>query len=236
MPNNFNARLKIWGALLLAATLSSCSSSQDTLQNVDSSYHPPASSSIEHSPAEPTPEASGMTEPDLPPVAPSPSQSASSYESEPSQPSVEVSTIQPKPTEPASSRDQTFQSKTPSLAGIKLGTVEKDIVDNKGLPNDTYSLPGDDQNVNIWEYDGYSIGFNDKNKVVYVEINSSDVSTGIQHLRYGMKGSEAAELLGIPTEDQSNVLALEVSGGWLKLDLDPDTQQVLSLKLLSKDI
>lgn len=90
--------------------------------------------------------------------------------------------------------------------------------------------------MNIWEYDGYSIGFNDKSKVVYVEITSSDVGTGIQQLQYGMKGSEAAELLGIPTEDQSNVLALEVSGGWLKLDLDPDTQQVLSLKLLSKDI
>lgn len=131
MPNNFNARLKIWGALLLAATLSSCSSSQDTLPNVDSTSHPPASSSIEQSPAATPPEASGMTEPELPSVAPSPSQSASGNEPEPSQPSVEVSTIQPKSTEPASSGEQTFQSKTPSLAGIKLGTAEKDVVNQK---------------------------------------------------------------------------------------------------------
>ncbi len=97
-------------------------------------------------------------------------------------------------------------------------------------------LPGDDETVTIWEYDGFSIGFSDKNKVVYVEINSADVDTGFAALQYGMEGSRAAQLLGIPTKEQTNVLTLEVSGGWLKLDLDPDTQQVLSMKLLSRGI
>ncbi|QJD81896.1 hypothetical protein [Cohnella herbarum] len=236
MPRYSPARLKIWGALLLSVSLVSCSSSPIIESASGPASDPPAISSPEWSPEDSSPEEAIIQTMDPPAVTPEPSQPAASKHPDAASPPVEVSTIQPKSTEPEDAPNPAFQPKSPSLASIKLGVSDKEVVKRYGLPSDTYLLPGDKQTVNIWEYDGYSIGLNDKDKVVYVEISSSGVNTGIQGLLYGMSGSEAAQLLGIPNEDHTNVLALEVSGGWLKLDLDPDTQKVLSLKLLSREI
>lgn len=236
MPRNFSARLKIWGALLLSASLVSCSSSPIIEPASGPVNDHPAISAPERSPDQSEPVEAIIQTKEPPAATPAPSQPAASKQPEATPPSVEVSTIQPKSTEPAEPHDPIFQPKNPSLANIKLGSSDKDVVKKYGLPADTYLLPGDKQTVNIWEYEGYSIGLNENDKVVYVEISSSDVSTGIRGLLYGMSGSEAAQLLGIAKDDHTNVLAIEVSGGWLKLDLDPDTQKVLSLKLLSREI
>lgn len=237
MPRNSPARLKIWGALLLSASLVSCNSYPAAQQASGTSGDPPLISSPDRLPA-----ATSSKQPHIqvhqqrPSATPKPSESLPDKQPDASPPSVEASTVKPKPTEPAASPDRSFEPKSPSLAGIKLGAADKEVVKHYGLPADTYVLPGDKQTVEIWEYDGFSIGLSDKNKVVYVEIVSSDVDTGIHGLSNGMDGSRAAELLGIPSDDQANVMALEVSGGWFKLDLDPDTQKVLSLKLLSREI
>ncbi|MFC7152611.1 hypothetical protein ACFQMJ_29095 [Cohnella cellulosilytica] len=157
---------------------------------------------------------------------------------EPSETSVETSTVHSSvsPEEPAVPNHSSFQAKSPSLAYLKLGYTDKDVIKRYGTPKDTYPLPDDAETIEIWEYDGLSVGLNERDKVVYIEIASKTVDTGIEKLDYGMKGAQAAELLGIPEGSRTNVLSLEVSGGWLKLDLDPDTQNVLALKLLDRNL
>jgi hypothetical protein len=129
-----------------------------------------------------------------------------------------------------------FHPDSPSLCGIGFGDSEGDVIGLYGVPTDSYSLPGDDKSIQIWEYTGFSVGMNADNKVVYVEINSTGTESGIQGLSNGMEGTQAAELLGAEHHADSNVISLKVAGGSLKLDLDPDSQTVLSLKLISNDI
>ena len=231
---------KIGAALLLAASLVSCSSLPVSEPSSGSSGDPPTTiqpeaystdtAIITEKPSEQT------KEPSTPSASSKPSHTKPDKHPEASPPTVEASTIDPPSKETLSSPEPSFEPKSPSLAGIKLGAADKDVVKHFGLPVETYPLPDDDQTIEIWEYAGFSVGLNETDKVVYIEITSNKVSTGINGLLNGMDGSQAAELLGIQSDTQSNVLAVEVSGGWFKLDLDPDTQKVLSLKLLSREI
>ncbi len=236
MPRNTQARLKIWGALLISASLVSCSNSPASQHVSGPSNDPSFIASPEHSPSASTSVATNEHIAEHPSVTKVPISTLPDEESPSPEPVVEVSTIQPERTEEALPPETSFQPNSPSLGSLALGATDKEVFKQYGLPADTYPLPGDNLTIEIWEYDGFSVGLNANNQVVYVEIISSDVNTGIKGLLSGMDGSKAAQLLGIATEDQTNVLAVEVTGGWLKLDLDPDTQQVLSIKLLSKDI
>ncbi|OXS58050.1 hypothetical protein B1A99_15585 [Cohnella sp. CIP 111063] len=232
--------MRIWSVLLLSASLVSCSSSS-TDTSPTSSASPSASAPTdvkvplrESQPSEPATGQSPATKEELSSgEAPS---TGPSEPPEPSEPSVEASTVQPSlPPEGGTSENpgkHRFLAKSPSLAHLKLGYTDKEVVKRYGLPEETYPLPGDEETIEIWEYDGLSVGLNEQDKVVYIEISSKKVDTGIENLDYGMNGSQAAELLGLPGDGQMNVLSLEVTGGWLKIDLDPDTQKVLSLKLL----
>ncbi|BBI32629.1 hypothetical protein [Cohnella abietis] len=236
MMRSSPALLKIWGTLLLSTSLVSCSSipaAQSTSLPADdpatiqsprpsSSYLPPNDWNPWPS-KQPTDFASeAPSSPDIDPT--------------PSAPAVEASNLHPKSTSKDNTTDKPFHAKNPSLGDIVLGGAESDVLKKYGSPANTYPLPGDDETVDIWEYDGIAIGLNEKNKVVYIEISSSKVSSGIQGLLNGMDGSKAANLLGVQNDNQTNVIAVEVAGGWFKLDLDPDTQKVLSLKLLSEQL
>jgi hypothetical protein len=238
MPRGTHSLYAIWGVLLLSASLVSCSLPARVQVSGASSDPPPISSP---KPSLDAPASGKIVKSDseqLPSVTPAITPSLPTDKTTSSAPAVEVSTIQPIPTKEAlpAEASSTFQPEFPSLGGIKLGASDKDVFAKYGLPIDTYPLPGDKQSIEIWEYKGISIGINTKNAVVYVEITSSDVNTGIKGLSNGMKGTEAGLLLGVPEGDLTNVLTLEVTGGWFKLDLDPDTQKVLSMKLLSKEI
>ncbi|RKP54331.1 hypothetical protein D7Z26_13295 [Cohnella endophytica] len=241
MRKNSYLRLRIGVALLLSISLASCSPSSQTEQPAPTTSEPSATAIASNQPASSEP----FSEEGVPPEAllhretsvpsasskdPVESQAASTH-------AVEASNLQPSSKEASPPNDPVFQPKSPSLAGIKLAATDKTVVKHYGMPSDTYLLPDDnDRSIEIWEYDGMSVGFDEQDRVVYVEINSSKTDTGIRGLAFGMDGSEAARLLGIPADDRTNVLTLQVSGGWMKLDLDPDSRKVLSLKLLAKNI
>ncbi|MCD9025601.1 hypothetical protein [Cohnella silvisoli] len=240
MPGKAYFRLKIWSSLLLVASLVSCRSPVNQPAFEPANDPSIISSKLVLSAQSPDDINTGGTyssEPSVAPVSAS-SSAAPKTDKTPAStvPVAEVSPIQPSPTEIVLPPENSFQRNSPSLGGIKLGASDKAVYKQYGLPKETYSLPGDNQTIEIWEYAGVSVGLNASNQVVYVEITSSDVNTGIQGLVSGMKGSEAAHLLGVENDDQTNVLSVEVTGGWFKIDLDPDTQQVLSLKLLGKEI
>jgi hypothetical protein len=237
MPRITRNPLAIWGALLLTVSLVSCSSPASQPASGQPSG-PPTISAPQQSQS-PSP-AGGKIEQDLPDSSEVPKATSSALpEEQPdsSTPAVEVSTLNQTPKdEEVLAPEPSFNTAYPSLAGISLGASEKDVVNRFGLPADTYDLPGEKLSIEIWEYEGFSIGLNADHSVVYIEIISDNVNTGFQGLRSGMSGSQAAQLLGVASDAQTNVLTLEVTGGWIKLDLDPDSHVVLSLKLLSKEI
>jgi hypothetical protein len=228
-------RLKIWGSLLLAASLASCGSplSQPVSGPVD---HPPSITPTKFTAPSTTPANMEQIYSEEPSATSSAAPSSHEPVTPPSDSAVEVSNIPPEQAEEVLPPETPFKPNSPSLARIGLGASDKDVVQRYGLPAGTYLLPGDKQTVDIWEYTGFSIGLNTSNQVVYIEITSTDVDTGIEGLLSGMKGAQAAQILGVDNDAHTNVLAAEVTGGWFKIDLDPETRQVLSLKLLSHEI
>lgn len=225
----------IGGALLLSMTLISCGSPVNQPISEAQDTPPPISTPIQALPT-------ANTEEKVPPHTEPVSTETNATPAVPvkqlasSTPAVEASTIESNPKKQELPSEVAFDPEAPTLRGIGLGASEKDVFRLFGLPLDTYPLPGGAQTITIWEYYGCSIGLSSKDKVVYVEITSSEISTGIRGLTNGMDGSQAAHLLGIPHDDQSHVLTLEVARGWFRLDLDPETQSILSLKLLSNEI
>lgn len=153
--------------------------------------------------------------------------------------SVGVSNVQtPSPSSTDSDNsveEKPFDSGHPMLHGISLHDNAASIEERFGSANAAYALPGENETIDMREYTGFSVGFNDYGDVVYIETTSSEVATGIAGLEVGMDGAKAAERLEILDHPDSHVLTMNVAEGWLKLDLDPDTHEVLSIKLIGSD-
>ncbi|WEK55447.1 MAG: hypothetical protein P0Y55_05155 [Candidatus Cohnella colombiensis] len=124
----------------------------------------------------------------------------------------------------------------PSLYGIALGDTEATIRKKLGEPQYSYALPDDNDTIQIKEYAGFSIGYNSNNKVAFVEVTSRSIQSGFPGLIIGMTRTDAAAQFGIGTSSDSQVLTVDVTDGWLKLDLDPSTQKVISIKLISSSL
>ncbi len=143
--------------------------------------------------------------------------------------------------EPSTTSDGTvvqetpFDSGHPMLNGIGFDDTIGSIEQRFGRTEARYELPGDQATIDMREYPGFAVGFDGNGNVVYVELTSSEAPTGITGLKLGMPGQEAAELLEILDHPGSHVLTMDLSEGWLKLDLDPDTHEVLSIKLIGSE-
>ena len=132
--------------------------------------------------------------------------------------------------------DTVFDPQHPTLGGIALGMAGEDVARRFGAPSDRYTLPvgaGSGYSLILHEYDGWTVGFGPGSRVAYVEIASADVATGIVGLKVGESGAKAASALGLKGQDAFNALTSPVAGGMLKIDLDPDTRQVVAIKLIA---
>lgn len=128
-----------------------------------------------------------------------------------------------------------FDSGHPMLNGIGFQDTIESVERRFGPTEVKYELPSDHTTIDMREYPGFSVGYDGDGNVIYVELTSNEAPTGITGLKLGMPGQQAAELLEILDHPDSHVLTMDLSDGWLKLDLDPDTHEVLSIKLIGSE-
>ncbi len=83
----------------------------------------------------------------------------------------------------------------------------------------------------VSEYKGFWVGFDTKNKVKFVEIFDSEVKTDLNGLKIGQPGEDAIKALGKPSNHNTYTLGYKADGAFLKLDLDPQNNEVTSIKL-----
>lgn len=138
-------------------------------------------------------------------------------------------------TKPAlkSPADKQWDSKAPKLHGIAIGDA-KSIWDSKlGKPTDSYKIDDDTEIVTVLEYLAFSVGYGTDKKVKFVDIFDKSADTGLNGLHVGDSLNAALKALGKPDIQTASVLAYKGTGTLLKLDLDPDNNKVLSIKLFS---
>ncbi|MFC5529183.1 hypothetical protein [Cohnella yongneupensis] len=231
MLGHANRLLALLSVIALSAVLTSCNANErPNAASEPSSSASPIQSFAASSPDSPSfePISSPLSEPEAANTADSSDDDQDN--------GVGVSNAQPSDDSPTVGSpviaDKPFDGGHPMLHGIALMETDASIESRFGTSSAKYALPGDSTTIDMWDYPGFSVGFNSDGLVVFIEISSSDVTSGVLGLTTGITGSEAADLLQILDHPQTHVLTMEVTGGWLKLDLDPDTHEVLSIKLI----
>jgi len=211
------------GAFVLAASLAACAGGGEGRTAAD----PPLATAVARggSASSSSPAASTASSPSAAP----------SGVSDHGKPGVDAAGAEPNVKEEDAGDDAApFDFKHPTLGGIGLGMSGKAVADKLGAPSQQYELPEGDGSVRIQEYEGISVGFAPNGPVVFVEVFSPSASTGLEGIRVGVDGERAAERLGVPFTSESRVLSKSVTDGMVKIDLDPATQNVLSVKLIGQ--
>ncbi|MFD2329670.1 hypothetical protein ACFSR7_10500 [Cohnella sp. GCM10020058] len=121
----------------------------------------------------------------------------------------------------------------PRLGGISLGMTLTDAENEIGGPaGDSYTLPDAGRTVELREYDGLTVGFDASEHVVYVEITSAAVPSGLPNVEVGSSTEDAARSLSLKATPSSSSMTADVDGGILRLDLDPVADEVVTIKLI----
>lgn len=134
----------------------------------------------------------------------------------------------------AESEDQPWIADMPKLGGIAIGDTETEVYSLFGDSSDNYSLDEEDESITVHEYDGFAVGFNKARTVQFVEVYGEHTATGLSGLRIGDNAQSAIDALGKPTTQTTYLLAYEAEGALLKLDLDPEQDRIVSIKLIGQ--
>ncbi|PZD95987.1 hypothetical protein DNH61_11185 [Paenibacillus sambharensis] len=120
---------------------------------------------------------------------------------------------------------------SPSLKGISLGDSRSSVIKQYGSPDESYTLNERKSQVEVYDYEGFTVGFSDDGVVHFVEVYGEGLQTGIAKLLIGDEGDKAKKTLGTPHSSTKYVLSYTADQTMLKLDLEPDTSRIVSMKL-----
>ncbi|MCM3340337.1 DNA uptake lipoprotein [Paenibacillus sp. MER TA 81-3] len=126
--------------------------------------------------------------------------------------------------------EQTFDRTQPKLKGISLKSTDKDIRTLWGEPDNHFVMDEIDP-IDVLEYGGFSFGCHQSGDVVFVEVSGEGQSTGIKGLKIGDNEDQAERTLGKPDHDTNYVWSYEIKSALLRLDMDPKTNKIQSVKL-----
>lgn len=121
------------------------------------------------------------------------------------------------------------------VMGLAIGQSLQDVNHRFGQPNEQYHMHDPDGTIIVYEYDGFTTGFNEKNRIEFIDIYSAEIDPALQGVRVGSAASDVEKTYGPPTSRSEYVLNYMSGGVVMKFDLDPVSTQVLSIKLFRED-
>lgn len=128
-----------------------------------------------------------------------------------------------------------YSADKPTLMGFTIREPLKAVVQRFGKPRNTFKMDDPATQVNVYEYPGFSFGFDYTNKIVFIAVSSSDINPGLNGFRLGQTTEDAVTALGKPDTSTDYVLSYLSAGIVLKLDVDPSNKSVTSIKLFAED-
>jgi hypothetical protein len=135
-----------------------------------------------------------------------------------------------KPKVPESDR---YQQEKPTLMGLQLGTSSKIVLNRFGEATTQFVMDEDADAITVHEYTDFSVGFNVKNELEFVDVHTTEIDPGLGGLRLGQSSEDAIRILGMPDSNTTYVLSYKAQGTLLKLDIDPKTDTIQSIKLFA---
>lgn len=126
-----------------------------------------------------------------------------------------------------------YKEESPTLLGLTLKSSSDDVLAKLGKAKTTFTMEDDADPITVYDFAGFSVGFNKNNALEFVDVHSADVDPGLHGLRIGQKSADAISALGKPDTNSTYVLTYRSKGTILKLDLDPKTDTIRSIKLFA---
>ena len=77
------------------------------------------------------------------------------------------------------------------LIGIAIGQSMQDVTSRFQKPRDQYRMQDPGGAVTVYEYDGFTIGFNDNSRVEFIDVYSAEVDPILNGVRVGSTAAEA---------------------------------------------
>ncbi|WP_281939390.1 DUF4309 domain-containing protein [Paenibacillus tyrfis] len=122
----------------------------------------------------------------------------------------------------------------PTLLGLTLKTSAAEITEKFGKPKEQFVMEDDTDPITVYDYTDFLVGFDKQNQLHFVDVRSADVNPGLNGLKLGDPVEEVTKALGKPDSNTSFVLTYKATGAVLKLDIDPKSQKVNSIKLFAE--
>lgn len=122
----------------------------------------------------------------------------------------------------------------PTLLGFMLKTSAEEVVSRIGSPREQFVMEDDSDPITVYDYSDFLMGFNKKNELHFIDVRSADINPGLGGLKLGDPVANVSKSLGTPDVNTSYVLSYKANGAMLKLDIDPKTQTVNSIKLFAE--
>lgn len=122
----------------------------------------------------------------------------------------------------------------PTLLGFMLKISAEEVVSRIGQPKEQFVMEEDTDPITVYDYNDFLMGFNNKNELHFIDVRSADINPGLGGLKLGDPVANVIKALGKPDVNTSYVLSYKANGAMLKLDIDPKTQTVNSIKLFAE--
>lgn len=129
---------------------------------------------------------------------------------------------------------ESYTDEKPLLMGVAIGDTKDNTVKLHGSPAGSYTMEDAVEPITVSEYNGFYVGYNKKLLVEFVEIADGSVDPGLNGLRLGQSTAAAVAALGKPDASTDYVMTYKTKEAILKLDVDPKTKLVQSIKLFRR--
>ncbi|WP_052339699.1 hypothetical protein [Gorillibacterium massiliense] len=129
---------------------------------------------------------------------------------------------------------ESYTSGQPKLMALMLNDSIDRVVSRYGKPTTESTMDDADGSIKVYQYNGFSVGFNETNKVLFIETHLIGIDPGLNGFRVGESPDKVVRSLGKPDTDTGYVLSYKTASTILKMDVDPLTQTVQSVKLFGR--
>jgi len=121
------------------------------------------------------------------------------------------------------------------LLGLAIGDTKETVIGKFGKPASEFVMDDGKEPVTVFEYETFDVGFDKSGKLEFIDVHSADIDPGLGGVRLGDKATDAIKLLGEPDTNSTFVISYNNGGTVLKLDIDPKTEIIQSIKLFAEE-
>jgi hypothetical protein len=129
--------------------------------------------------------------------------------------------------------NERFNPNDPTLMGLRIGDLAEKFIEQWGQGNDILRVDDPDSPYTVYSFPGISIGVDMNRTLMFISIDSAEIDTGLGGVKVGQKIEEAIQLLGPPSTNSKFVVSYRTNTTILKLDVDPERNIILSIKLFN---